>query len=497
MNTPGWNIDVTASTTQSTANFSISNNYVVRALSIDGYGNMTVAGTITNYSTTTQMNSAISSALIPYSTTTNMNSAISSALSSYSTTTNMNSAISSALSPYSTTSQVNSELANYATLSNPIFSSSNIYFLSNGNGGWNFSYSSTGFNLSLNNVVLALSINNSGILTVQGIAGYSTTSQMNSVISSALIPYATTASLGSYATTSQVNSSISSALIPYSTTSQMNSAISSALSSYSTTTNMNSAISSALSPYSTTSQVNSIIANQLSNYPTFTQSSLLSLNFITFVVHADFSSKIYNCSSMFNAYIVDVTNADAPNDYINLPNNLANGQYIYFQYTGSANLYSIAIRDVNYNSIIYNSNGALQNFGVMGVSGTTYKLTYYTSPSNNPWYNSDIPPTTNNWQMQSLSANYIPLSNNVNCYVIYTRNNSLTGYVSIPSSLNFGQQFYLKDGGGFMNVSRIQISAINSIAFDGGATTYTMSSANQSVHFVYTGGGTGGNLFTI
>jgi hypothetical protein len=277
----------------------------------------------------------------------------------------------------------------------------------------------------------------------------------------------------------------------------MNSAISSALSSYSTTTNMNSAISSALSPYSTTSQVNSIIANQLSNYPTFTQSSLLSLNFITFVVHADFSSKIYNCSSMFNAYIVDVTNADAPNDYINLPNNLANGQYIYFQYTGSANLYSIAIRDVNYNSIIYNSNGALQNFGVMGVSGTTYKLTYYTSPSNNPWYNSDIPPTTNNWQMQSLSANYIPLSNNVNCYVIYTRNNSLTGYVSIPSSLNFGQQFYLKDGGGFMNVSRIQISAINSIAFDGGATTYTMSSANQSVHFVYTGGGTGGNLFTI
>jgi hypothetical protein len=75
-----------------------------------------ISTALSSYSTTTQMNSAISTALSPYSTTTQMNSAISTTLSSYSTTTQMNSAISTALSPYSTTAQMNSVLGSYVTV---------------------------------------------------------------------------------------------------------------------------------------------------------------------------------------------------------------------------------------------------------------------------------------------------------------------------------------------------------------------------------------------
>jgi hypothetical protein len=65
---------------------------------------------LTAYSTTTQMNTAITnaitSALTAYSTTVQMNTAIIAALTPYSTTAQMNTAINTALTPYSTTAQV-------------------------------------------------------------------------------------------------------------------------------------------------------------------------------------------------------------------------------------------------------------------------------------------------------------------------------------------------------------------------------------------------------
>jgi hypothetical protein len=62
----------------------------------------------------------------------------------------------------------------------------------------------------------------------------------------------------SYSTTSQMNSAISSALVGYATESY----VSSALSSYSTTSEMNSAIASALTSYYTSAQVDSLLAAQ-------------------------------------------------------------------------------------------------------------------------------------------------------------------------------------------------------------------------------------------
>lgn len=63
--------------------------------------------------------------------------------------------------------------------------------------------------------------------------------------------YLMSADLGSYSTTAQMNSAISGALVPYSTTVQMNTAVSGALVPYSTTAQMNTAISTAVTPLRT------------------------------------------------------------------------------------------------------------------------------------------------------------------------------------------------------------------------------------------------------
>jgi len=97
----------------------------VYATALGGY--MTVAAfnaAIANYSTTTEMNAAITAALAPYSTTTAMNAAIAAALVPYSTTTAMNAAISAALVPYSTTTAMNAAIAASASST---LSSANSY----------------------------------------------------------------------------------------------------------------------------------------------------------------------------------------------------------------------------------------------------------------------------------------------------------------------------------------------------------------------------------
>ena len=100
------------------------------------------------------------------------------------------------MSSYITNTYLTSSLSNYASLNNPIFGGSNLYFLTTSNGGWNIAYSSSSFGISLNNVIQDLSINNTGIITIpQGISGYSTTSQVNTLITNA--GYTTTANLGS------------------------------------------------------------------------------------------------------------------------------------------------------------------------------------------------------------------------------------------------------------------------------------------------------------
>ena len=186
-----------------------------------------------------------------------------------------------------------STLNSYGLLSNPIFSGSAIYFLSSGNGGWNLSYSSSSFGISLNNVIKAISINNSGIVAIPaGISGYSTTSQVNTLISN---------SLSSYLNTTATGTLITNALTIY----------------VSNTT---------LTNYSTTSQTKTLI-----NLSIVTNQNIMSVNFLTFVTSADFSSNVYNYNSLFQALIVDVGAASSGlGTFIQASSsNFTNGQSLY------------------------------------------------------------------------------------------------------------------------------------------------------------------------
>ena len=54
------------------------------------------------------------------------------------------------------------------------------------------------FGISLNNVIQALSIDNTGLITIpQGISGYRTTNQVNSLITNSLTNYTTSSNLAS------------------------------------------------------------------------------------------------------------------------------------------------------------------------------------------------------------------------------------------------------------------------------------------------------------
>ena len=87
---------------------------------------------------------------------------------------------------------------------------------------------SSSFGISLNNVVEAISINFTGIVSIpQRISGYSTTSQVNAIVTNALPGYTTTANLSSkYVTNGSLSNYVTtSTLSNNSTTSQTNNLI--------------------------------------------------------------------------------------------------------------------------------------------------------------------------------------------------------------------------------------------------------------------------------
>ena len=134
------------------ANYALANSVYTQSQSDSRYLQST---SLTPYSTTTQMNTAITIALSPYQLISGMSSYLqSSALTPYSTTTQMNTAITNSLSPYSTTTQMNTTITN-ALIPYQLISGMSSYLQSS------------------------------------ALTPYSTTTQMNSAISSALSPYYT------------------------------------------------------------------------------------------------------------------------------------------------------------------------------------------------------------------------------------------------------------------------------------------------------------------
>ena len=84
-------------------------------------------------------------------------------------------------------------------------------FLTPSNGGRNIAYSSSSFGIPLNNVIQALSIDNTRLITItQGMTEYSTTNQVNSLVTAALTSYTTSSNVASKSVS---NTSISNAML--------------------------------------------------------------------------------------------------------------------------------------------------------------------------------------------------------------------------------------------------------------------------------------------
>ena len=98
--------------------------------------------------------------------------------------------------------------------------------------------------------------------------------------------------------------------------------------------------------------------------------------------------------------------------------------------------------------------------------------------------------------MQALSRKSLPLNSNRSWYALNTRDTRLTGYLTIPT-LDFGQNWYIKDGSDYMSQSQTQIQRNNSILLATGLSTLTMNLNSESKHLVYTGAGTGGMLLQL
>lgn len=494
---PGWNIGASSSTNPSAASFGISNNYVVNALRIDGYGNvvlalnLTVDGSITNYSTTTQMNSAISSALSSYVTSTSLsstlnnyttNASLASTLGNYLTTSvaastyapigsyvtsssltttlsnyTTNSSLSSTLSNYAT----NSTLTNYAPLNNPIFTGG-IFFNSTVAPGWNI-----GITASTTQSTAKFSISNNYVVQVLGIDGYG-----NAVLAGNLT---VDGSIANYSTTSQVNSSISSALSSYVT----NSTLSSTLGNYVT----NSSLSGTLGNYVTNSTLSAYVAP-----------NKYSTNYLMFVASTDFSDNIYFMSPTIGSYYVDMSSVGGAGPNLVMPpdSSLTNLQQFYIQ-TSPGGIYNIGIYGGSGNDWFFTSYGTGQSSEIGLSPNTTYQFTYYQkSIQNNPWDSTGIAPgnsfTATVWQNTG-----IPIPNNTSFLGVYTKAKALTCNLAVPTSLTEGTYFSVADMNSHGSQSQVIINQINGNSIDG-ATSLTMNNNNFRVHMVYSGSGSYGKL---
>ena len=252
----------------------------------------TSTSTLVNYSTTTAMNGAISTSLIPYINYTVLNScnfitASVSTLANYSTTTSMNSAITTALTGYDTIALRNTALIPYINYT-------------------------------------ALNSCNYINASVSTLANYSTTTAMNSAISTSLIPYinytalnscnyitASVSTLANYSTTTAMNNAITTALTPYDTIALRNTVLNSCnyitntttgLTSYSTTTAMNNAITTALTPYSTTTAMNAAITTALNPYDTIALRNT-AINSCNYITNATTGLTNYSTTTAMNAAI--------------------------------------------------------------------------------------------------------------------------------------------------------------------------------------------------
>ena len=251
---------------------------------------------LADYSTTVQMNQAITDALVPYGTAAQRDAAIVAALVGYYDSTQTDAAIVAALAPYYTSAQTDAAIAAAVALSNgqswtggPTFNllrGSNVLRNLSVAGALTASFQNLDDTILIESDSYARSETYTQLETGAAITAaidaldlsqFQNEAQVLALIATALVPYwnqtevstYVAGELSNYATSSSVTSSISSALSSYDDSSQVDSKIITALLDFYTRAEVDQAIADAtsssvdLSAYSTTAQMQSYVANEL------------------------------------------------------------------------------------------------------------------------------------------------------------------------------------------------------------------------------------------
>ena len=236
---------------------------------------------LSGYYTSAQTDAAISAALQSYSTTTQMNTAITTALNTaladYSTTQQMNAAIAAAIASYYTKQEVDALIANFITksvddlvnyyLKSETYTKAEVQQLIAAVKQFTYQSVATLPTASADTMNIIYLVPSSDPQTQNVKDEYITIATTEQDVTT----YAwekigsTEIDLSGYYTSAQTDAAISAALQSYSTTTQMNTAITTALNTaladYSTTQQMNAAIAAAIASYYTKQEVDALIAN--------------------------------------------------------------------------------------------------------------------------------------------------------------------------------------------------------------------------------------------
>ena len=222
---------------------------------------------LADYSTTAQMNQAITDALVPFETAAQRDTAIAAALAGFYDSTQTDAAITAALVPYGTAAERDTAIA--AALASVTLSNGQSW-----NGGPTFNL------LRASNVLRNLSVAGALTATFQNLDdtiliesdSYARSETYTQAETGAAITAAIDAlDLSQFQNEAEVQALIATALAPYWDQTEVSTYVAGELANYATSSSVSSTISSALSSYDNSSQVDSKIITALLDFYTRTE----------------------------------------------------------------------------------------------------------------------------------------------------------------------------------------------------------------------------------
>ena len=223
-----------------------------------------LAAGLASYSTTVQMNQAISDALVPFETAAQRDAAIAAALAVYYTSAQTDAALAAALASYYTSAQTDAAIAAAVALSNG----------QSWTGGPTFNLlrgSNVLRNLSVAGALTASFQNLDDTILIES-DSYARSETFSQAETGAAITAAIDAlDLSQFQNEAEVLALIATALVPYWDQTEVSTYVAGELANYATSSSVTSAISSALSSYDNSSQVDSKIVTALLDFYTRTE----------------------------------------------------------------------------------------------------------------------------------------------------------------------------------------------------------------------------------